>query len=265
MDTAEKCPPGFRPCLLFHPILIFQRRVRCDIYFCVTGRFVIVPGREGQGINVQVVEHIFNGNLAAELLEYKHILPVVAVKGNAPCGPVVCHPVNAPGVMGAVNAPCLSRTAGPVEIGHLQGPILHGVLLRRQGLPQQVNITDTKSHGGIIVNDLRGGQAVPDILDEPEHLRVFLRPFRWSLAPFLKCPRHRGFCLVGIRPSALLADVCPVFLYRSICLFYMSRGKTIFDSGKTHRRWNVEKQVRVICPRGRCFVGHAVIGRGKPL
>ena len=265
MDTAEKCPPGFRPCLLFHPILIFQRRVRCDIYFCVTGRFVIVPGREGQGINVQVVEHIFNGNLAAELLEYKHILPVVAVKGNAPCGPVVCHPVNAPGVMGAVNAPCLTCSAGSIEIRYFQKAVFHGVLFRRQGLLQQVNITDTKSHGGIIVNDLRGGQAVPDILDEPEHLRVFLRPFRWSLAPFLKCPRHRGFCLVGIRPSALLADVCPVFLYRSICLFYMSRGKTIFDSGKTHRRWNVEKQVRVICPRGRCFVGHAVIGRGKPL
>lgn len=192
---------------------------------------------------------ILYGYLAAELLEYKNILPVVAVKGNAPCGPVVCHPVNAPGVMGAVNAPCFACTAGPVEVGHLQGPILHGVLFRRQGLPQQVNIADTKGHGGIIVNDLRGGQAVPDILDEPEHLRVFLRPFRWSLAPFLKCPRHRGFRLVGIRPSALLADVCPVFLYRSICLLDVRRWKAVFDGGKAHRRWSIEKQVCVICSR----------------
>ena len=54
-----------------------------DINLCVTGRLVIVPGREGQGVNIQVVEHILDGNLTAELLEHKHLLPVVAFKGNA--------------------------------------------------------------------------------------------------------------------------------------------------------------------------------------
>ena len=63
-----------------------------------------------------------------------------------------------------------------------QGPVFHGVLLRRQSLPEQVNVTDTKGHSRVIVNDFRGGHAVPDILDEPEHLRVFLRSLRRGLA-----------------------------------------------------------------------------------
>jgi len=83
MNTAEKRPPGFRPVPLFVPVLLFQREVRGDINLCVTGRLVIVPGREGQGVNIQVVEHILDGNLTAELLEHKHLLPVVAFKGNA--------------------------------------------------------------------------------------------------------------------------------------------------------------------------------------
>ena len=249
MNTAEERPPGFRPVPLFAPVLLFQRKVRGDIDRGITGRFVIVPGGEGQGVNVQIVQHIFNGDLPAELLEHKHLLPVVAVKGNASCGPIVCHPVNAPGVVGFVNAPRLARPAGPVEVGYFQGPVFHGVLLRRQSLPEQVNVTDTKGHSRVIVNDFRGGHAVPDILDETEHLRVFLRSLRRGLAPFLESPRHRGFRLVRIRPSALLADVCPVFLYRSICLFDMGHGKTVFDGGKAHRRWSIEKQVRVICPR----------------
>ena len=174
---------------------------------------------------------------------------MVAVKGNASCGPIVCHPVNAPGVVGFVNAPRLARTAGPVEIGHLQGPVLHGVLFRRQGLPEQVNVTDTKGHSRVIVYDFRGGHAVPDILDETEHLRVFLRPFRGYLAPFLESPRHRSFRLVRVRPLAIFPNVRPVVLYCSVCLFDMGRWKAVFDGGEAHRRWRIEKQVRVICPR----------------
>ena len=48
-------------------------------------------------------------------------------------------------------------------------------------MPEQVNVTDTKGHSRVIVYDFRGGHAVPDILDETEHLRVFLRPFRGEL------------------------------------------------------------------------------------
>ena len=115
--------------------------------------------------------------------------------------------------MGFVNAPCLARTTGPVEIGHLQGPVLHGVLFRRQYLPEQVNVTDTKGHGRIIVYDFRGGHAVPDILDKAEHLRVFLRLFRGYFAPFLECPRHRGFRFFGVFPRPVFSNVCPVVLY----------------------------------------------------
>ena len=82
MDTAEQRPPGFRPVPLFPPILLFQWQVGGDIDLCVTGRLVVVPGRERQRINVQVVQHILDGDLTVKFLEHQHILPVVAVKGN---------------------------------------------------------------------------------------------------------------------------------------------------------------------------------------
>ena len=99
-----------------------------------------------------------------------------------------------------------------------------------------------------------------DILDKAEHLRVLLRTLRGYLPPFLECSRHRSIRLVRIRPAPLFPNVSPVVPHAPVCLFNVSGGETVFHGGKACRRWSVEKNMRVICPCRRYFVGHAVIG-----
>ena len=232
MNTAQKRPPGFGPVPLFHVILFLQWQIRRDVDLCKTGHLVTVPGGEIQWINVQIVEHILNGYLPAELLEYQHVLTIVAVNGNPSFGSVIGDTSNISCFMLLIDSPRLACSTGLIEVRHFQGPVSHSVLFRRQGLPEQIYLSYPESEAGVIVYNFRGGQASPDILDKAKHLRDFFLFLGRQIAPFLKCSFHRGFRLVCLCPSALFSDTFSIFSCAPVCFLQVRCRESAFEGGK---------------------------------
>ena len=188
-----------------------------------------------QRVNIQVVEHILNRHLAVELLKHQHILPVVTVKGDAPCTPVVGNAANLPRVMLFKNSPGLAHSAGTVQIGHFQLSVFGTVFFRKDGLPQQFNVPDTESKIGMFFKNFHGGFAGTQFLHKLKHFRRFVLAVCRELAPLRKGAGYRGFHLVCIGPNACFGNVLFVFSRCAVCPFNMRRWKPLFDGGKAHR------------------------------
>ena len=94
MNPPEKGTPSLWLVLLSRTILLLQRQIGGDIHGCVAGHPVAVPCGQVQGVDVQVVQHLFNRNLGIKFLEDKNFLPMVGIKRDPLGGPVVCDPAN---------------------------------------------------------------------------------------------------------------------------------------------------------------------------
>ena len=109
MDSSEKGTPGLWLVLLSRTILLLQRQIGGDVDGRIAGHSVAVPCGQVQGVDVQVVQHLFNLNLGIKFLEDKNFLPMVGIKRDPFGGPVVCDPAN---ILSGVFVEDTARLAG---------------------------------------------------------------------------------------------------------------------------------------------------------
>jgi len=200
-----------------------------------------------------------------KFLQHQHILTMIGVEANAVLATVVGDTANAFPVMLLENAPCLSRSACAIEIGHFQRPVFGAVLFLQNGLTEGFNLPNTESEFRIIFDDFHNGLSGPEVLNELEHFRGLFLLFGGEVSPFLKGAGNGGFCLVGIGPAPLFENVGTVRLCTSVCFLNMRRGETVFDRGKAHGRGRKQENMRVIGSGCRYLVRHAEIGRRKAI
>ena len=87
MNPPKKGPPGLWLVLLGRTILRLQRQIGGDVDGRIAGHPVAVPCGQVQGVDVQVVQHLFNRNLGIKFLEDKNFLPMVGIKRDPLGGP----------------------------------------------------------------------------------------------------------------------------------------------------------------------------------
>ena len=198
-----------------------------------------------------------------KFLQHQHILTMIGVEANAVLATVVGDTANAFPVMLLENAPCFSRSACAVEVGHFQRPILGAVLFLQNGLTEGFDLPNTESKFWIILDDLHNSLSGVEVLNELEHFRGLFLLFGGEVSPFLKGAGNGGFCLVGIGPAPLFENVGTVRLCTSVCFLNMRRGEAVFDGGKAYRRGSKQEDMRVIGSGCRYLVRHTEIGRSE--
>ena len=190
---------------------------------------------------------------------------MIGVEADAVPAAVVGDTANAFPVMLLENAPCLSRSACAIEIGHFQRPVFGAVLFLQNSLTEDFDLPNTESELWIVLDDLHNRLSGPEVLNELEHFRGLFLLFGGEVSPFLKGAGNRSFRLVGIGPMPLFENVGPVYICAPVCFLNMCRGEAVFDGGKAYRRGSKQEDMRVIGSGCRYLVRHAEIGRRKAI
>lgn len=84
------------------------------------GLTVAVPDLEGQQIDVQVVQHIFDGDPAMELLKHQKLLVDVGFKADTIPVSIISNAADLLQVICSKDTPGLSGATSSVEVGDLQ-------------------------------------------------------------------------------------------------------------------------------------------------
>lgn len=124
MDTPQECFPSFQIISLDIRILGIQRDVGCDVDRRVTSGLVLIACRQCCGINVQKVEHGFDGDLRVKFLKHQNRLRVIGVEPDAVSATVIGDAANILNGMFPENAPGLTGTGGTKQIMDLHFPEL---------------------------------------------------------------------------------------------------------------------------------------------
>ena len=200
-----------------------------------------------------------------KFLQHQHILTMIGVEADAVPAAVVGDTANAFPVMLLENAPCLSRSACAIEIGHFQRPVFGAVLFLQNSLTEDFDLPNTESELWIVLDDLHNRLSGPEVLNELEHFRGLFLLFGGEVSPFLKGAGNRSFRLVGIGPMPLFENVGAVCLCAPVCFLNMRRGEAVFDGGKAYRRGSKQEDMRVIGSGCRYLIRHTEIGRSEAM
>ena len=136
IDAAAESSIGFRFRYLHIGVLIRQRNIADQKHLGKAGHLVAVAARQHQGIAVQKLEHIRDGQTAAKLVKQDNILTPIVIKGMGVIG-------NMENIFLAVqrqDAPGFADSGFAPQIGYRQGPPLTAEPVFQQCLPGGFNM-----------------------------------------------------------------------------------------------------------------------------
>ena len=145
-----------------------------------------------------------------KFLKYQNRLSVVCVETDAVSATVIGDAANVGGGVFCIYAACLSCAGSAIQVVDGQIPVLTAVLRCVHSLPQRVDVPGLEAKGGGFLDDLHGGAAVLEALQQLCHGgRAFLL-FRWERSPLEKAALYRCFSFIRVRPLAGFGNVISV-------------------------------------------------------
>ena len=246
MDTPPECPPGLQFAALDVRVLFLQRDVGGDVDGGIAGCAVMVPGRELQGVNVQIVQHGGDGDLRMEFLKHQHALSVIGIKADTIPAAVIRDAADILRTVLCKNAVCLAGAAVSVEIVHPDGAVLFHVSFRLDGVPQLIDILELEGETGLAADDFGVGHTLLHAAHEGVHGGGIFLCRRGDLTELKESVLHRSFGFLRVGPLAGFGDIVPVFHRSPKGFLDMCRWESVLDGTEPDGRMRKKIDMRMI-------------------